>query len=258
MSEQVLADLAAEQEDLDTIVAGLDERGWATPTPAEPWDVKDQIGHLAFFEEQQTLAITDPDAFVMEVNRRLELGSSAFMDEHLRRGREMAPVEVLAWWRDARASTLAAFAGVDPDARLAWFGPPMRVATAIQARLMETWAHGQDVADGLGLAREPTNRLFEIAELGVKTYSWSFLNRGMEVPAQRVRVALRGPSGTTRVWNDEASASVTGPVEEFCLVVVQRRHVLDTGLVVEGEEALRWMEIAQAYGGPPGSGRASA
>jgi uncharacterized protein (TIGR03084 family) len=170
----------------------------------------------------------------------------------------MAPVEVLAWWRDARTSTLAAFAGVDPDARLAWFGPPMRVATAIQARLMETWAHGQDVADGLGLAREPTNRLFEIAEVGVKTYAWSFLNRGMEVPAQRVRVALRGPSGTTRVWNDEASASVTGPVEEFCLVVVQRRHVLDTGLVVEGEEALRWMEIAQAYGGPPGSGRVSA
>ena len=68
-------------------------------------------------------------------------------------------------------------------------------------------------------------------------------------------MALRGPSGTTRVWNDEASSSVTGTVEEFCLVVVQRRHLLDTGLVIEGEEAMRWMEIAQAYGGPPGSGR---
>lgn len=252
---RVLGELAAEQQDLDAVVAGLDRADWSRPTPAEPWDVRDQIGHLAYFEEQQELAIRDPDAFAAEVNRRLELGSAAFMDEHIRRAREMEPADVLAWWRRARVATLGAFEGVDPETRLAWFGPPMRVTTAIQARLMETWAHGQDIVDGLGLTRAPSNRLFEIAELGVKTYSWSFLNRGLEVPAQRVRVALRGPTGTTQVWNDEAASSVTGPVEEFCLVVVQRRHFLDTGLVIEGEEALRWMEIAQAYGGPPGSGR---
>jgi uncharacterized protein (TIGR03084 family) len=255
MTPKVLDDLAAEQEDLDSIVAELDDQGWAAPTPAEPWDVRDQIGHLAFFEEQQELSIRDREAFMDQVNRRLELGSSAFMDEHLRRGREMEPAQVLDWWRRARAATLAAFATVDPETRLAWFGPPLRVATAIQARLMETFAHGQDVADALGVDRPPTERLFEIAELGVKTYSWSFLNRGLEVPSARVRVALRGPSGTTRVWNDEADSSVTGPVEEFCLVVVQRRNLLDTGLVIEGEEAMQWMEIAQASGAPPGSGR---
>jgi hypothetical protein len=71
-------------------------------------------------------------------------------------------------------------------------------------------------------------------------------------------VALRGPSGTIRVWNDDAVDSVTGPVEDFCLVVAQRRHVDDTALVVEGPVAARWMELAQVFAGPPGPGRAPA
>jgi uncharacterized protein (TIGR03084 family) len=120
---------------------------------------------------------------------------------------------------------------------------------------METWAHGQDIVDALGVTREPTNRLFEIADLGIKTFSWSFANRGLEVPERRVRVALRGVGGKSRVWNDEANDSITGPVEEFCLVVAQRIHYQDTHLVIEGEVAERWMQIAQIFAGPPGPGR---
>ena len=97
----------------------------------------------------------------------------------------------------------------------------------------------------------------EIAELGVKTYSWSFLNRGLEVPTEKVRVALRGPGGSTRVWNDGAANSITGPVEEFCLVSVQRINYRDTNLVVEGELAQKWMEAAQIFAGPPGPGRSA-
>jgi uncharacterized protein (TIGR03084 family) len=111
------------------------------------------------------------------------------------------------------------------------------------------------VADAVGVTRSPTVRLFHIAELGIKTFSWSFLNRGLPVPGERVRVALRGPSGSTRVWNDPMTNSVTGPVDEFCLVVTQRRNYLDTTLVVEGDVARTWMEIAQAFAGPPGPGR---
>jgi uncharacterized protein (TIGR03084 family) len=161
----------------------------------------------------------------------------------------------LTWWRTARGAEVKAFEGVDPDTQLPWYGPPMKARSAVIARLMETWAHGHDVADALGVMREPTERLFHIAELGVKTFSWSYLNRGLEVPADRVRVALRGPSGRTRVWNDQMSNSITGPVDEFCLVVAQRRNYLDTSLVIEGAVAESWMQVAQIFAGPPGPGR---
>ena len=150
---------------------------------------------------------------------------------------------------------LEAFASLDPDLRLPWYGPPMRARSALAARLMETWAHGTDVADALADRLAPSDRLFHIADLGVRTFSWSFANRGLEVPAERARVELTGPSGQVKIWNEEADDSIVGEVEDFCLVVAQRRHVDDTGLVVTGPTARAWMEVAQVFAGPPGSGR---
>lgn len=253
----LIDDLRAEQEDLDRLLEGLDDPAWDRMTPAEPWTIRDTISHLAFFDERETEAISDPEAFADEINERLTGGIDGYMAVGLDRGRSMMPTEVLTWWRAARAAQLKAFEGVDPDTLLPWYGPPMKAPSAVIARLMETWAHGHDVADALGVTRAPTERLFHIAELGVKTFSWSYLNRGLEVPAERVRVELRGPNGRTRVWNDQMSNSVTGPVDEFCLVVAQRRHYLDTSLVIEGKVARSWMEVAQIFAGPPGPGRPS-
>jgi uncharacterized protein (TIGR03084 family) len=247
--------LAAEQDALDQILAGLGEAQWDLLTPAVPWTVRDTVSHLAFFEERQTQAVNDPAGFAEEVNRRLTGDYDKYMSIGLDRGRLLTPQAVLDWWREARRTAIDTFTSVEPETRLAWYGPPMKAENAIRARLMETWAHGQDIADALGLTREPTNRLFEIADLGVKTFSWSFANRGLEVPEKRVRVALRGAGGKSRVWNDSANDSITGPVEEFCLVVAQRLNFRDTHLVIEGEIARRWMEIAQIFAGPPGPGR---
>lgn len=251
----LINDLRAEQEDLDRLLAGLDDPAWDTVTPSEPWTVRDTISHVAFFDEKETQAISDPDAFATEINQRLTGGVDSYMALGIDRGRSLTPSQVLDWWRTARAAEVKAFEGADPDDQLPWYGPPMKARSAVIARLMETWAHGHDIADAVGTTRPPTARLFHIAELGVKTFSWSYLNRGLEVPAERVRVALRGPSGSTRVWNDPMSNSITGPVDEFCLVVAQRRHYLDTTLVIEGDVARSWMEIAQIFAGPPGPGR---
>lgn len=255
MSEMdaLLADLSAETEAVAALVENLDPSGWETVTPAEPWTIQDQIGHLAYFDEQAALSTTDPDAFATRVDEEIETLTSDAAVLHRRRGLD-GPA-TLAWWRKARRGMIAAFAGLDPDRRLPWYGPPMRARSSVVARLMETWAHGTDVADGLGRSLPVTNRLFHIADLGVRTFSWSFTNRGLDVPDERVRVALRGPSGTTRIWNDERDASITGPVEDFCLVVAQRRNLGDTHLVIEGDLARRWMEIAQVFAGPPGPGR---
>lgn len=251
--EDLLTDLSAETEAVAALVKGLDTEGWETPTPAEPWTIRDQIGHLAYFDEQAALSATDPDAFAAQVNEEIEALSSDVAELHRRRGLD-GPA-TLAWWRKARRELIAAFAELDPDQRLPWYGPPMRARSSVVARLMETWAHGTDVADALGTSLPVTSRLFHIADLGVRTFSWSFTNRGLDVPDGRVRVALRGPSGTTRIWNDEFDASVTGPVEDFCLVVAQRRNLGDTHLVLEGDLARSWMEIAQVFAGPPGPGR---
>lgn len=253
--EELLVDLAAEHDELDSLVAPLDEDRWDLATPAEGWGIRDQISHLAFFDEQAAQAAANPEAFVEELGRHLAGGVQGFLEVPVHRGREMDPPHLLTWWREARRRLLGAFRATDPERRLPWYGPPMRARSAAAARLMETWAHGQDVADALGVERAPSDRLRHVAELGVKTFRWSFTVHGLQVPERKVRVALRGPSGATWVWNEGAEESITGPAEDFCLVVAQRRNHLSTRLVVEGPVARRWMEVAQVFAGPPGSGR---
>lgn len=251
----MLADLADEQRSLDELVASLDYADWDRMTPAEPWTIRDQISHLAFFDQQAALAAADGDAFIAEINRAFADGADAYMRRHLDHGRSLTPDRLLAWWRDARLELANAFGSVAPDQRIPWYGPPMRARSSAVARMMETWAHGLDVADALDVVRPPTVRLFHIAELGVKTFRFSFENRGLTVPEDRVAVELSGPDGSTRVWNTDATDRITGDVEEFCQVVAQRRHVDDTELRVFGTVARAWMENAQIFAGPPGPGR---
>ncbi|MDE3086650.1 MAG: TIGR03084 family protein [Acidobacteriota bacterium] len=255
---ELLADLAEEQADLDALVDGIDEEQWATPTPAEGWTVRDQIGHLAFFDEMGRLAIEAPDGFSARAQAAMEAAAEGRdpMAEHLERGRAMTGAEVRAWWNTARAGFLAAAAGLSDDARVPWYGPPMSPRSFVSARLMETWAHGQDVADALGRSRTPTRRLAHVAQLGVRARPFSFAVRGLDAPAEDVRVELEGPSDETWTWGEEgAPGLVRGMALEFCLVVTQRRHLDDTALVVEGDSAREWMAIAQAFAGPPGAGR---
>ena len=253
--EDVLADLVAERDDLRSMLAAFPDDAFDRMTPADPWLVRDQISHLAFYDDEATKAATSSEAFAAAVSKMAEMGAEAYMQQHISRGREMDPDELMQWLADAERAMLEALARCDPDDRLPWYGPPMRASSFVVARLMETWAHGQDIADALGVRREPTARLFHVAELGIKTFRFSYQNRGLDVPDGRVRVALRGPSGTVSVWNDEYDDSVTGPLEDFCLVVTQRRNIADTHLVIEGPLAAEWMSIAQAFAGPPGPGR---
>lgn len=252
---QVIADLQAEQDSLDSIVSGLSQEGWRTGTPADGWDVRDQIGHLAFFDERAIVAIVDPEAFTAEV-LTAAADITAYMARHLDDARVDSTADLLARWRTARGNLLEALDTTDPSTRLAWYGPEMSLRSFATARLMETWAHGQDIVDALGVSRTPTDRLEHIAFLGVRTMGWSFTVNGLDVPIESVRVSLNAPSGDQWTWNDDSTANViSGDAEDFCLVVTRRRHVSDTGLEVTGSAAERWMAIAQAFAGPPGQGR---
>ncbi|HET7481598.1 MAG TPA: TIGR03084 family metal-binding protein [Actinomycetota bacterium] len=247
-------DLAREHAELDAVVAAVTDAEWDMATPAEGWTIRDQVAHLAFFDEQATLAVRDPDAFKTGLSHAAR-DVDDFMEGPLRRAREWSPQQVLGWWRTARSEMLDAFATMDASERVPWFGPPMSPASFISARLMETWAHGQDVVDALGIERAPSDRLRHVAHLGVRALPNSFLANGREVPTTPVRVELLGPDSQRWVWNEDATESVTGDAMDFCLVVTQRRHPDDTGLVVSGDVAEEWIALAQAFAGPPGTGR---
>jgi uncharacterized protein (TIGR03084 family) len=250
----IRSDLADEHADLDAIVAPLEESSWDVPTPAEPWSVRDQISHLAFFDELATAASTRADDFLAGMATAAQ-DVDGFMNAPLEKGRAMPAPEVLGWWRGARAEMLDAFSGLQSSDRIPWYGPPMSAASFITARLMETWAHGQDVVDGLGTDRTPTERLRHVAYIGVRARPFSYSTRALEVPDEPIGVHLTAPDGTSWSWNDDATQTVRGDALEFCLVVTQRRHVDDTSLEMEGPLAREWMSIAQAYAGPPGPGR---
>lgn len=255
----VLDDLVAEQRALDAIVAGLTPEQWGLATPSPRWTIADQIGHLTFFDATAALAITDAEAFAAH---RAELIAN-FADElavdeaTLGEFRQLSPDEQLAEWRRRRNELEAAGRTLSNDARVEWYGPSMGAKSFLTARLMEVWAHGQDVCDTVDASRAPTDRLQHIAQLGAITRGWSYSVRGETKPADEVRVELAAPSGAEWTWGpDDAPASITGSAEDFCLVVTQRRHVDDTSLVVRGDAARDWMLKAQVFAGGPTTGPA--
>ena len=258
--EKVRADLLAEQADLDAIVADLTDEQWALPTPSPGWSVADQIGHLMYFDGTAATAIIDPEAFGATVTRLLEgmsAAASSGSDPTLDAARAMTPAELLEAWRQNRLHLAEVSSTLADDDRVVWYGPSMGAKSFLTARLMEAWAHGQDVCDTVGASRPATDRLRHIAQLGFITRGWSYINRGLAVPEVAVAVELTAPSGG--VWQfgpDGADESVVGPAEDFCLVVTQRRHLDDTDLRVTGDAARDWMLKAQAFAGTPTDGPA--
>jgi uncharacterized protein (TIGR03084 family) len=251
----LIADLSAETDDLVSIVATLEEGAWLTPTPSAGWDIKDQVSHLAYFDETARLSATDPEAFRAGAAELVALGDD--FTGHVARSHHGRPAaDLLAWFEQARHDLLGTYGALAPATKLPWYGPPLSAASAVTARLMETWAHGQDVADALGVVRRPTARLRHVAHIGVSTIGWSFTVHGLEPPSTPVHVSLTAPDGSTWAWGPpDAADQVLAPALDFCLLVTQRRHRADLDVTTTGPVAARYVELAQAFAGPPGKGR---
>lgn len=247
----LLADLDAERMQLRKIVQGVDPADWAAATSSPGWSVRDQIAHLAFFDEMAARAVSYPAAFEIERARALA-DTSGYNREHLSRVPPGGSA-LLAHWTGAAELFRTTVRTAPSKARVPWYGPNMGLASMVSARLMEHWAHGHDVAEGLAVRREPTARLRHVADLAVRARGYGYVVRGQAPSGTPVRVELIAPSGSTWVFGPEdADESITGEAEDFCLVLVRRRHVDDSGLAVSGPAAQEWLEIGQAYAGPPG------
>jgi len=251
----VLADLAAEGDELDARIAALPAAGWATPTPAAGWTIAHQIAHLHWTDRLALLAIEQPGRLA-EAMREAAAEPAGFVDNAAAAGAGVPPAELLANWRAGRTQLAGRLADVEPGRKLDWFGPPMSPASMATARLMETWAHGLDVAEALGRQPAPTDRLRHVARLAVRTRDFAFRLRGLPVPAEEFRIELTAPDGGRWEYGPpDAPEAVTGPAFDFCLLAVQRRHRREVALVATGPQADTWLEIVQAFAGPPGTGR---
>ncbi|MEV6169251.1 TIGR03084 family metal-binding protein [Streptomyces sp. NPDC051954] len=251
----VIDDLREESEELDRLVGELSEGEWALVTPAVGWTVAHQVAHLAWTDRRALQAMTDPDTFRREIEKALAAPDS-FVDEGAQEGAARPPAELLADWRAGRKALDDALRSAHKGARFPWYGPPMSAASMATGRLMETWAHGQDVADTLGVIRPPTDRLRHVVRIGVRARDYAFGVRGLTPPADEFRVEVLGPSGELWTYGPEDAAQrVTGPALDFCLLVTQRAHRADLAVRAEGRDADRWLDIAQAFAGPAGAGR---
>jgi uncharacterized protein (TIGR03084 family) len=251
------SDLRDEGDDLDALVTGLDVGEWSRPTPSPRWTIAHQIAHLAWTDDQSILAATDPDEFADLVARTIALPNPlAAVDAAAEAGSGVPAPELLARWRAGRTALIEALVAVPDGSRIPWFGPPMSAASMATARLMETWAHGQDVADALSVTRRPTHRLRHVAHIGVRARDYAYLVRGATPPTGPFRVELTGPAGESWTWGPEdAAPRVTGTALDFCLLATQRRHRGDLDVTAVGPDADHWLDIAQTFAGPSGPGR---
>jgi uncharacterized protein (TIGR03084 family) len=258
--ETLLADLTAEGDQLWSAVAGLDADGWATPTPAAGWTVATQVAHLVWTDETATTAAHSVTADGKEAWDAIVLKAiddpSGFVDRAAEEVSRLAPQALLARWGAARTALATALREFPEGERMPWFGPPMSPTSMATARFMETWAHGLDVYEALAIEPPVTDRIKNVAHLGVRTRDYAYAVQEQAPPAEQFRIELTAPSGGIWTWGPpNAAQRVTGSAYDFCLLVTQRVHRDDTGLIATSPDAEHWLSIAQCFAGPPGEGR---
>ncbi len=257
--DALAAHLADETAALLSAIGEAGARGWSIATPAAGWTVADQVGHLAYFDEAATASLAGRERFAPYLEEAVRLGPELCDVVAARtRGRGRTSAELRSWGLEARATMVAAMLAAGASARVPWYGPDFSVASAMTGRIMETWAHGQDVYDALGVARPATPALYDVARLCARTRANSYAAHGRTAPDAPVLVVLTAPDGSTWRFGEEGGDELRGDAVEFCLVATQRRHRADTSLAASGPAATEWLEIAQAFAGPPGAGRAPA
>jgi len=238
---QQAIDFREESDALFALLDAVSDQEWNQKTQFKGWTLNDVIAHLHFGNYAADLSLQDSAAFRsfrqnMTVASKQGIGHLGFTHAWIKFYQEMADRFIVA----------------DPKQRVQWFGPDMSVLSSITARLMETWAHGQAVYDLLGKVRNDTDRIKNIAVIGMNTFGWTFTNRGLTVPADKPFVRLTAPSGAIWEWGQpEDNNIIEGSAVEFCQVVTQVRNITDTELRVVGATATQWMSIAQCFAGPP-------
>ncbi|GAA4439336.1 TIGR03084 family metal-binding protein [Actinokineospora soli] len=251
----VIAALTADGASFDALVADLPDAAWATPTPAPGWTVAHQIAHVAATFRLAGLAAGDPAAFGA-LAATLSPDFDANVDAAMAPFLALPPAKLLGAFRAERDAAVEALASVLADQLVPWLVRPLPPAVLACAGMMELFAHGQDIADGLDVHREWTDRLQFLVGFAVRVWDFGYLARQLPIPEVEFRFEITAPSGAVWEFGPADSANrVTGPAEDLCLLTTRRRHHADLAITATGPEATAWLDIAQCYRGPAGEGR---
>src|SRR3954470_8416314 len=176
----VIDDLAAEQQQIDRMVAGLAEDAWTASSGAEGWSIADVLLHLA--QSEEAVVLSTKGTSLADALPEALVGATS-MDDMMARwvASERAPgPEVLERWRRASKEAVAALRAADPDMRLPWAAAPLKPTALATTRLAEHWAHALDITDGLGIPFPDTDRLRHIAWLAHRSLPYGFAYAGEE------------------------------------------------------------------------------
>jgi uncharacterized protein (TIGR03084 family) len=251
---QVSADFRDEVDELHGFLGSLESEDWERETGFMAWTPWDVVAHLHYFDRVSMASLEGEEAFAAERVALFEGIAAGRTNKEIARKRfdDLDAAALLAEWRDTAHALAEALGASDAKRRLPWFGPSMGVPMFTTARYMETWAHGQEIYDLVGVERRYTDRIKNIATIGVKTFGWTFVNRKLDVPGPPPYVRLVAPSGEIWEWHEPSEIDcVRGDAIDFCHVVTQGRNVADTALQVTGPVATQWMAIAQCFAGGP-------
>jgi uncharacterized protein (TIGR03084 family) len=258
--DEILRDLEDEHRSLAQVLETLGDDHWRWETASPGWQIRHQISHLEFFDRRAVLALSEPDEFVED---RRRLMSAAPEDLSIVLAQTALPRELLTSWILNARQLVEVGRQADPTARVPWYGPSMSVKSFLTARLMECWAHGEDIAAAVSFNRKPTDRLRHIAHIGVATRAFCLAINDLPEDNSLITIQLHSPDGGQWLWTSGTSESrgedqsVTGDALDFCRVVTQRQSIGESSLMVKGTAAQSWMDVAQAFAGPPGRGRKS-
>ena len=246
-------DLAQEAAALDALLVALTDEQWHARTPAEGWDVRDSVAHIAIGDELAFECVAQrrvPKLMQDGLEAILEgdIAAKAFELRMLGRGRQMQPAAVHRWWREGNSALCEALATVEVDTRLPWGPNRMSPASFITARIMETWAHGLDCFDAVGATPVDTDRLRHVLVISVRALPYAFMINGVEAPSA-VRVEVTSPSG--ELWTagpDDAETVIRGSASDWCRVAVHRdRRGERERLEGTGPDAADVIKYVQAY-----------
>ena len=98
----MVADLRAESDDLDAIVADLPADRWAEATPAAGWTIAHQIAHLLWTDRVALTAVTDETGFAAVLAKAAK-DPTGFVDAGAEELAAFPADRLLADWRHTRA-----------------------------------------------------------------------------------------------------------------------------------------------------------
>lgn len=249
--DRIVVALAAQQFDLESLVAPLDDDAWRTPSRCAGWTLADVMLHLAQTDEMAVASLDGRLAAALDAGAG-GAGPATDVDEAaaalVESERGQPPAAVRDRWRAGALALRRGLADHAPGERVRWVAGELTVRTLATTRLAETWIHTGDVAEPLGQEVAADDRLWHIARLAWRTVPYAFARAGREL-AGPVAFSLTAPGGDTWhfVPDEPAVTTIEGSALDLCTVAARRADAGDTDLQGEGPDAAAVLELVRTF-----------